>query len=299
MVTVNGRSSSEMVVTSGVPQGSVLGPLLFLMYINDLPNCVSGADCRLYADDTLLGMDTTMNDFSALQDNVTALFNWSKTWGMPFNPKKCAHMVIGNEEAQSTLTIDGAKIPKVANMKYLGVTIQSNLKWDSHILNITKKANKTLGMLRRCLFRANPKTSITAYKTVTRPILEYASQVWSPYTKSLSGQLETIQRRAVRWAYRLYGLDSVSQAMCENEIQTLEERRIDLDKKFLAKVECGLYGINLRDYVIVNSAYNTRHGIVNPHFGCDQFKNSYYNRMRTQIKLSFLLGLAETSMCYF
>ena len=126
-------------------------------------------------------------------------------------------------------------------MKNLGVTSQNNLKWDSHILNITKTANKTLGMLRRCLFRVNPRTSITAYNTVTRPILEYASQVWSPYTKSLSEQLETIQRRAVRWVYRRHGLDSVLQAMSENKFQT-EEPRIDLDKIFLAKAECELYG---------------------------------------------------------
>ena len=86
-MTVKGWSSSEMAVTSSIPHGFVLGPLLFLIYINDIPNCVSGADYRLYADDTLLGMDTTVNDFSALQDNVTALFNWSKTWGTPFNPK--------------------------------------------------------------------------------------------------------------------------------------------------------------------------------------------------------------------
>lgn len=283
-VLVNGTMSHEFNVTSGVPQGSVLGPLLFLIFINDMPLCLKNSHCWLYADDTFLGMDVTECGAIQLQKNVTALYDWSLKWGMSFNPTKCIHMELGKDLPDFTLYMNNTPIPQSNSLKYLGVHIQSDLKWQQHTLNIIKQSNKCLGMIRRCLFNASSKTKMLAFNTVVRPVLEYASQVWSPHTKGLQDKLETIQRRAVRWAFRLEPLDSVTECMTSNDVVVLGARRQELDLNFLRRVEFGLYEVDLSTYISFNESHFTRHGTINPHFVLDQFKYSFYNRMRPFIK---------------
>ena len=127
--------SHEFNVTSGVPQGSVLGPLLFLIFINDMPLCLENSHCWLYADDTLLGMDVTECGPIELQKNVTALYDWSLKWGMSFNPTKCIHMELGKDLPDFTFYMNNTPIPQSNNsLMYLGVHIQSDLKWQQHTL---------------------------------------------------------------------------------------------------------------------------------------------------------------------
>ena len=180
IVTVNAQVSSEMNIASGVPQGSVLGPLLFLLYINDISNNIKHSECRLYADDTLICANLNRVNTQQLQEDIKSLENWSQTWCMPFNANKCTHIELGKETPSIELFMHGQKIPQSNRLKYLGLTITWNTKWTEHISNITKKANKTLGMLRRCLKGAPEKLKIISFNTVVRPILEYASPLWSP-----------------------------------------------------------------------------------------------------------------------
>ena len=283
VVQVNGYTSHNFSIKSGVPQGSVLGPLLFILYIDDLPLCVKDADCRLYADDTLLCMDLTNTSQLALQTNVTALQHWATQWGMTFNPEKCTHMQVGRSTPDFKLFMNGIFIPQANGLKYLGVFIQSDIKWHEHILNITKKSNKALGLIRRCLFNASISTKIVAYNTIVRPLLEYACQVWSPHAKGLTDKLETIQRRGVRWIFRLGPMDSVTECMRVNSIQELKDRREDLDLKFLKRIVFGLYDLDLNNYISFNPSHQTRHGVVHPHFRIDQYKHSFYNRMAPNV----------------
>ena len=102
-------------------------------------------------------------------------------------------------------------------------------------------------------------------------------------------QLETIQRRAVRWIFKLERLDGVTDCMLENGIEELEIRRQDLDLKLLRKIEFGHYDVDLSNYVSFNLSYLTRHGTVNPHFGSDQFKFSFFNRMRPMVTKLILM----------
>lgn len=205
---------------------------------------------------------------------------------MSFNASKCVHVKVGADNPGLTLFLNGSAIPWANSLKYLGVTIQSNLKFNEHILNITKKANKTLGMIRRCLHGAPTKTCMTAFNTVVRPVLEYACQVWSPRSVGLTRKLESVNRRAVRWAYRLDRLDSVEELFEKHKIKTLSERRQDQDLIFLQRTEAGCYFITLADYINFNKSYKTRGGTTNPHFRVDQFKYSYFNRMREHVKCS-------------
>jgi len=174
LVVVDGVSSDCCEVLSGVPQGSVLGPLLFLLYVNDLPLTVS-SECRLFADDALLYNTRKRNN--VLQEDLNKLYIWSQKWQMTFNPSKCSVLSIGDKNSTQEFYLDATKIKNVNSHPYLGVELSSNLKFDKHYNNIVSKAGRLLGMIRRVLKTADTRTRKIAYDTLVRPKLEYASQV--------------------------------------------------------------------------------------------------------------------------
>ena len=183
-VILNCTNSDNIAVSSGVPQGLVLGPILFLAYINDLPKQVRSR-VRLFADDTAmyLALDKQA-DSEILQKDVEILENWEKLWDMSFNPSKCQviHVTRRKTPLQTKYPLHGCVLESVPPAKYLGVTLSEDLKWSEHINNITKKANQKLGFL-KCNIRVHNKDlKSTAYKTLVRPQLEYAPTVWSPHT---------------------------------------------------------------------------------------------------------------------
>ena len=286
VVSANGLRSKEFDVCSGVPQGSVLGPLLFLLYINDINAEVKHSDCRLYADDTLLSSDATTG-YDGLQSDVSRLYEWSLRWGMSFNNDKCLHMQIGRESPDMRIKLGDDVIPTSNVIKYLGVHIQSNLKWNTQVTKLTAKANRSLGVLRRNLAEAPLKTKLIAYKTSVRPILEYASQVWSPHNIGLSNTVDKVQRRAVRWIFFLKRLDSVTDCMISNNISSLHDRRREQDILLLRKIEAGLYEVKLNSYVRFTTVHNTRGKVISWQHNTNQWRFSYFNRIRDDIKVYF------------
>lgn len=286
VVAANGLTSKEFDVCSGVPQGSVLGPLLFLLYINDITAEIKHSDCRLYADDTLLSSDVS-NNIDGLQGDVNRLYEWSCRWGMLFNNDKCLHMQIGKDSPDKRIKLGNDLIPTTDVIKYLGVHIQSNLKWNTHITKMTAKANRSLGVLRRNLAEAPQKTKLVAYKTSVRPILEYASQVWSPHNIGLSNTVDKVQRRAVRWVYFLKRFDSVTECLMSNNILSLHDRRREQDILLLRKIEAGLYEVKLNSYVRFTTTHNTRGKVISWQHNVNQWRFSYFNRIRDDIKVYF------------
>ena len=230
-VVVNGSNSSSIPVSSGVPQGSVLGLLLFLIYINDLPNFVQHSKVRLFADDTAIYLALTHASHSnLLQQDLHQLELWEQNWDMKFNPSKC--QVIQITKLKTTIPtqyiLHDTILQSVPSAKYLGVTISNDLSFGNHIDNITKKANQTLGFLRRNIKVKSTALKSIAYKTLVRPQLEYSSVVWSPYTGTRIEQLESVQRRAARWAMNDYSrLSSVSDMLAALNWRRLDLRRID------------------------------------------------------------------------
>ena len=206
-----GECSSEVPVTSGVPQGSVLGPLLFLLYINDLPeNIQSHSQVRLFADDTAVYLTVrNQNDSHNLQNDLNTLQEWERTWDMEFNPSKCQVLHIGRatytQLIHSQYTLHGEILESVDSARYLGVSISKDLTWNTHINEIVTKANQTLGLVKRNVKTKNQSVKELAYKTSVRP-KEYISTVWSPYTctKKNIDQIEMVQRRAARWVTNSY-----------------------------------------------------------------------------------------------
>ena len=156
-VVIDGDESEEATVDSGVPQGTVLGPLLFLYHINDLPDSVRSS-VRLVADDCLLYRNIrTQQDHTILQEDLQKLEVWAKDWGMRFSAKKCYILSIKNKR-QRYYNLTGHILQQVQNNPYPGLQISDDLKWTTHITNVTKKANSTLGFLEETLNTA-PKTA--------------------------------------------------------------------------------------------------------------------------------------------
>jgi len=148
-VVVDGVSSAQVKVESGVPQGRVLGPMLFLLHFNDLPDCVSSR-VRLFADDCLLYRPIyETSDQQALQKDLDSLAVWCNRCGMSFNAAKCEVMRMSRKKAvlRKIYTINEQAVQEVNKARYLGVIISSNLQWSAHVSTTTKKANSTLGFL--------------------------------------------------------------------------------------------------------------------------------------------------------
>ena len=154
-VVIEGESSEEVTVESGVPQGTVLGPILFLCHINDLPLAVK-SQVRLFADDCLLYRTiASQDDHLTLQNDLNELEVWAKYWGIHFNAKKCYILSIWNKNNFLFYSLDNCVLKQVNNNPYLGLKISQDLKWHVHICNITNRASSTLGHLCHLLHHQN------------------------------------------------------------------------------------------------------------------------------------------------
>ena len=183
-VVVNGVKSDWAPVLSGVPLGTVLGPLLFSLYINDISSDIE-CEIRLFTDDCVCyreikdGLDTLK-----LQRDIDRLGSWAREWGMRFQPVKCNMMQLTRKRIHASYTLEGTDLENVESIKYLGVTITSDLRWNKHLSNVCTKANRTLGFLRRNLYSWPQEVTEAAYKGLVRPVLDYGSSVWDPMCSS-------------------------------------------------------------------------------------------------------------------
>ena len=238
-VVVEGSRSEFAGVRSGVPQGSVLGPCLFLVYINDLPAKVK-SNTRLFADDTALDrLIRAIIDTITLQEDLTSLETWEKMWDMEFHSFKCNVLTAtrNKEIIHADYKLHGQVLERVSSTGYLGLIIQANGQWNEHIDNIAMKGNRLLGFLRRNLRIGSKTIKEQAYKMLLRPCLEYACTVWDPHTETESYKLERIQRRAARWVLNRHrNTSSVGEMLQQLEWPTLAERRKKTRLSMLYKV---------------------------------------------------------------
>ena len=199
-VVVDGVSSKPAPVISGVPQGTCLGPILFLFYINDISNNIQ-SQLRLFADDALLYRPIlTQEDHTTLQNDLLTLERWAQTWDMRFNPKKCYVHSMKHTENKSVhfYSLCNQVLQTVATNPYLGILFSEDMTFTTHIRNICAKASRTLGFLNRNLKGCPEKLKETAYISMCRSVLEYAAPIWDPFYEKEKNQLERIQRKAAR-----------------------------------------------------------------------------------------------------
>ena len=198
-------------------EGTVLGPLLFSLHINDIMSDIE-SEIRLFADDCVCYPENyDMEDTLKLLTGIDRLGILARKRGMIFQPVKCNVMQLTKKhnKIQASYTLEGTVLVNVESIKYLGVTITSDLKWNSQIRNVCTKANRTLGFPRRYLFSCPPPplpqhVKEAAYNSLVRPILEYGSSVWDPKCNGLNGELENVQKRAARFVTRNYSLETGS-----------------------------------------------------------------------------------------
>ena len=227
-VIIDDVQSEVEPVISGVPQGTVLGPLLFLSYIINISDGISSS-MKLFADDCLLFRKIrNQDDSDQLQEDLDQISQWCEKWQMSLNINKCKLLEIKSklEENHNVYVINGEIVEKVKHHPYLGVELTNKLKWDQHVNNISAKATKTLNLLRRNLYKCTEKMKKEAYTTLVRPILEYASSSWDPYTEGNISKLERVQNKAARFIKRDYRWNSsVTQIKADLKLQSLQQRR--------------------------------------------------------------------------
>ena len=228
-VVVDGDFSEQASVRSGVPQGTVLGPLLFILYINDIATNTSSS-IRLFADDCLLyRVVDRVSDVHELQKDLNQLCSWSSTWQMSFNAGKCTVLTITNKKCpiKFDYSIGNQILNRLKNHPYLGVEISDNLDWTKHIDNTVTKSQRTLNMLRRNLSGCTQDTRALAYKALVRPVLEYASTVWDPYHANQIKKIQAVQRKAARFATGKYDPKVDTDELLKTlQWRSLQERRL-------------------------------------------------------------------------
>jgi len=244
-VVLNGKFSSWEEVLSGVPQGSVLGPLLFLIFINDLDSVLEEVEClKKFADDTKLGNTVeTPEDQARLQRALDALYQWSITWGMEFNVAKCKVMHAGTRNPGFEYKMAGQTLSETEAEKDIGVKVQRNLKPAAQCAEAARVAQAVLGQIARAFHYRDRHVFVQLYVQYVRPHLEFSTQAWSPWTAADKNVLERVQQRAVKM---VSGLQSkvYEDRLKELGLQTLEERRHQADMVMVHKIMHGVGGLN-------------------------------------------------------
>ena len=238
-VCMRGSSSSWCRVSSGVPQGSVLGPILFLVFINDLDVGIR-SDIWKFADDTkILRVVEEDGGADMLQSDLDRLVDWSNTWQMQFNEKKCKVMHIGRRNKMFRYSMNQHVLDETVEERDLGVMMSSDLKPSVHCRLAYNRANGILGLIRRTFMYRDPQTLLCLYKTMVRPHLEYAVSAWSPQYKKDNVLLERIQHRFTRMIPGFAGL-SYEERLLRLGLWSLEERRNRADLIEVFKILAGV-----------------------------------------------------------
>ena len=223
-VQVKGTHSEWREVWSGVPQGSVLGPTLFLVYVNDLLDGLHSHG-KLFADDAKIYRRVmTPQDRSLLQDDLDRLTDWSKKWLLKFNQEKCKVMHIGRRNNGYEYKMGSQTLTVTCEEKDLGVLVTPNLKPSAQVAKAAASANSMLGRIKRTFTCLDDTTLPALYKALVRPRMEFAIQAWSPYLQKDVKKLERVQRRATKLIPGLAHLTYENRLLHLN-LTTLEKRR--------------------------------------------------------------------------
>ena len=291
-VVLSGVESDWIRVTSGVPQGSILGPKLFLMYVNDIPAELKKSKSSLFADDSkLFRRICSIIDCTILQSDLDLLHAWCSVWKISLNVTKCysiAFTLKRKNQIVYTYSLGNKQLKNVSNIKDLGVYLSSDMSFSYHVNFITKKANRMLGFVRRVTKPFKDSNVLCSlYKSLVRSGLEYCSSIWSPSQIYLISKIERVQKRVVKWlCYKKKIKYESSQypAHCKTfGLQPLENRRTVSDFRNFNKILCNKFNCT---ELVGNVTFNAPSRLMrsNPtfsnHFRINLRKNSFIPRVQ-------------------
>ena len=244
-VVLPGASSNWSSVQPGVPRGSILGPLLFLLYINDIVEDIQSS-ITLFADDTSLYIivDDPLGAAITLNSDLSRIHRWASQWLVTFNPSKSESLLFPrkvNKPYHPPLTMNYEQVTEVTKYKHLGLYFSSKGTWHEHIeYIIKKKAWQRIYIMHRCKFLLDRKSLQTIYFSFIRPLLEYTDVVWSNCTQYEAQEFELIQNEAARIVNGATRLVSINSLLTETEWESLHERRRKHKLIFFFKMKNGL-----------------------------------------------------------
>ena len=298
-VVVGGTTSQEGNVTSGIPQGSVLGPILFLIFINDLPQNIK-SKLKIFADDTKLYARVDEEDENGtkigaenLQEDIDELTKWADTWQLNFHPDKCCLLKLGPDVGTSydmeSVNKDGNKTRKklneVQDQKDLGVTVDRDLSFKKQVTEATLSANRVVGVIRRSFDYLTPATFKQLFTSMVRPILEYGHCVWKPNENSQKGlckELENVQRRATKMLGTLKNLP-YPERLRRLELPSLEHRRHRGDMIETYKYLHGFYNVQGPSFQLAKDTPRDTRGttlkVTKPRYNQNTRGNYFRNRV--------------------
>ena len=263
-VIIDGFSSRTLPVQSGVPQGSILGPLLFVIFINDMQSVISqDTNVALYADDTKIWREILSDhDQVVLQIDINALYKWSVDNEMKFHPAKCKVLAVTNKRLTYELpfyeyfySLNGVLLDYVESEKDLGVIVNGTLNWKAHCEALASRANQRLGFVRRtCHFILSSEQRRILYLSLVRSIFEHCSPVWAPQTSGALNAIDLVQRRAVKWIlkepYTSYSDDEFLLKQRGLDLLPIKSKFVFTDLVLFHKIIYGCVNIKLPNYVV-------------------------------------------------
>lgn len=292
-VSIGSTLSSFLPVSSGIPQGSVIGPLLFLIYFDSIASSVTPSygqrGLMLFADDAKL----YDNDSSTLQLSLNNFTSWLDNYQLKIAPNKCFSLNLSSPYLSltpSSFLINNQPIGNKPLIKDLGIFISCDLRWSDHVSYICRNASFSSYQIIKCFKTKNINILIKLYKTYVRPKLEYNSSVWSPYLLKDKKKIESIQKHFTKYAFNRCNIsfDSYSDRLSKINLKTLEHRRLICDMIMLFKITNNLSFIKFSDYFyFFNSSYNLRRNslqIKHKHdykikYQDSLWYNSFFNRI--------------------
>ena len=292
-VKIGNECSRWISVLSGIPQGSVLGPILFVLFINDMPDVVNSF-IQLFADDAKI-FDTVHlreeHSGARLQNDINLLFKWSEKWQLPFNTSKCKVLHIGRCNPCHRYKINGKPLKSVNEEKDLGIIVDNDLKFHKQTAASIKKANASFGMIKKSFSLLDQFTVPLLYKSLVRPHLEYANVMWGPFYKGDIMLVEKVQRRSTKL---VEGLKSMpyQDRLRHLKLPSLQHRRRRGDLILAHKIFTGQVKLNPeRIFAMTNKTlrghpYRIRKKQIKTNLSCNTFSNRIvedWNRLPKEI----------------
>lgn len=279
---VNNEISEWIRVKSGIPQGTCIGPILFLIFINDAPSVLSNV-CKIFADDTkVFGKCLTNEQRFSIQQDINKLNQWSNKWQLRFNEDKCKVLHLGGEKNPKQVYKLGEKlIQSVAEEKDLGIIVDDSINFHKQASTAAMKANRKFGLIKRTFEHLSQETMPLLYKSLIRPIIDYGSVLWN--VSRYAGDDEMIEKVQKRATKCIKGLENLpyEERLAKLNLHSLHYRRRRGDMIQVFKIVRGIDKCNIEEFFTLSKhSYGTRGHplkISKPHLGNTKIRRTFFS----------------------